>query len=70
MRSRPSSGRIWIRWRRAGVSGQRPAILSLFVEDIDRAEWRGLRESLELEGGGAALHDLRRRRRRRRRDLL
>ncbi len=36
------------------VSGERPAILSLFVEDIDRAEWRGLRESLELEG--AARH--------------
>jgi hypothetical protein len=36
------------------VSGNRPAILSLFVEDIDRAEWRGLRESLELEG--AARH--------------
>jgi hypothetical protein len=36
------------------VSGTRPAILSLFVEDIDRAEWRGLRESLELEG--AARH--------------
>jgi hypothetical protein len=36
------------------VSGDRPAILSLFVEDLDRAEWRGLRESLELEG--AARH--------------
>jgi hypothetical protein len=36
------------------VSGERPAILSLFVEDIDRGEWRGLRESLELEG--AARH--------------
>ena len=36
------------------VSGERPAILSLFVEDLDRAEWRGLRESLELEG--AARH--------------
>ena len=36
------------------VSGSRPAILSLFVEDLDRAEWRGLRESLELEG--AARH--------------
>ncbi len=38
------------------VSGSRPAILSLFIEDIDRAEWRGLRESLELEG--AARHFL------------
>jgi hypothetical protein len=36
------------------VSGERPAILSLFLDDIDRAEWRGLRESLELEG--AARH--------------
>jgi hypothetical protein len=36
------------------VSGGRPAILSLFVEDLDRGEWRGLRESLELEG--AARH--------------
>ena len=36
------------------VSGERPALLSLFIEDIDRAEWRGLRESLELEG--AARH--------------
>ena len=36
------------------VSGSRPAILSLFVEDVDRAEWRGLRDSLELEG--AARH--------------
>jgi hypothetical protein len=36
------------------VSGERPAILSLFVEDLDRPEWRGLRESLELEG--AARH--------------
>lgn len=34
----------------ARVSGQRPAILALFVEDMDRAEWRGLMESLELEG--------------------
>lgn len=36
------------------VSGERPAVLSLFVEDIDRGEWRVLRESLELEG--AARH--------------
>lgn len=32
------------------VSGTRPAILSLFLEEIDRGEWRGLRDSLELEG--------------------
>ncbi|HEX3984731.1 MAG TPA: hypothetical protein VHX12_13630, partial [Acidisoma sp.] len=36
------------------VSGDRPAILSLFIEDIDRPEWRGLMDSLELEG--AARH--------------
>jgi hypothetical protein len=36
------------------LSGTRPAILSLFLDDIDRSEWRGLRESLELEG--AARH--------------
>lgn len=35
----------------ARVSGERPAILALFFEDVDGAEWRGLRESLELEGG-------------------
>lgn len=38
------------------VSGARPAILSIFVEDIDRPEWRGLMDSLELEG--AARHFL------------
>jgi hypothetical protein len=36
------------------LSGTRPGILSLFLEDIDRHEWRVLRESLELEG--AARH--------------
>ncbi len=36
------------------VSGQRPAILALFIEDIDRPEWRGLMDSLELEA--AARH--------------
>jgi len=36
------------------LTGERPAILSLFLDDIDRSEWRGLRESLELEG--AARH--------------
>jgi len=34
----------------ARLSGTRPGILSVFVEDTDRAEWRGLRERLELEG--------------------
>lgn len=32
------------------LTGKRPGILSVFVEDTDRMEWRGLRERLELEG--------------------
>lgn len=32
------------------LSGERPGILSMFVEDTDRLEWRGLRDRLELEG--------------------
>jgi hypothetical protein len=32
------------------LSGTRPGILSVFLEDVDRQEWRTLRESLELEG--------------------
>lgn len=32
------------------LTGQRPGILAMFVEDTDRDEWRGLRERLELEG--------------------
>lgn len=31
------------------LTGTRPGILSVFVEDTDRSEWRGLRERLELE---------------------
>lgn len=34
----------------ARLTGKRPGILSVFVEDTDRLEWRGLRERLELEG--------------------
>jgi hypothetical protein len=34
----------------ARLSGTRPGILAMFVEDTDRAEWRGLRERMELEG--------------------
>ena len=34
----------------ARLTGTRPGILSLFLEDTDRAEWRGLRDKLELEG--------------------
>lgn len=32
------------------LSGDRPGLLAMFVEDVDRAEWRALRERLELEG--------------------
>ncbi len=34
----------------ARLTGQRPGILAIFVEDTDRNEWRALREKLELEG--------------------
>jgi hypothetical protein len=32
------------------LTGERPGILAMFIEDTDRLEWRGLRERLELEG--------------------
>ena len=32
------------------LTGTRPGILAMFVEDMDRNEWRGLRDRLELEG--------------------
>ncbi|HET6183796.1 MAG TPA: hypothetical protein VFA03_09405 [Acetobacteraceae bacterium] len=31
-------------------SGRHPGILAMFIDDIERQEWRGLRERLELEG--------------------
>jgi hypothetical protein len=34
----------------ARLTGARPGILAMFVEDIDRAEWRHLRDRLEIEG--------------------
>jgi hypothetical protein len=34
----------------ARLSGTRPGILAMFVEDTDRTEWQGLRDSLVLEG--------------------
>ena len=34
----------------ARLTGTRPGILAMFVEDTDRTEWRALRERLELEG--------------------
>jgi hypothetical protein len=32
------------------LTGARPGILAMFIEDTDRLEWRHLREQLELEG--------------------
>ena len=32
------------------LTGTRPGILAIFMEDTDRLEWRGLRDRLELEG--------------------
>lgn len=32
------------------LSGERPGILAIFIEDTDRLEWRRLREELTLEG--------------------
>ena len=32
------------------LSGKRPGILAMFIEDTDRPEWRSLRDKLELEG--------------------
>jgi len=34
----------------ARLTGSRPGILAMFVEDTDRTEWRHLRDRLELEG--------------------
>jgi len=34
----------------ARLTGSRPAILAMFVDDVNKAEWRSLRETLELEG--------------------
>jgi hypothetical protein len=32
------------------LTGTRPGILAMFIDDTDRSQWRGLRDSLELEG--------------------
>ena len=32
------------------LSGRAPGILAMFLEDLDRTEWRGLRERMDLEG--------------------
>jgi len=34
----------------ARLTGTRPGILAMFIEDTDRPEWRSLRDKLELEG--------------------
>jgi hypothetical protein len=34
----------------ARLTGARPGILAMFIEDTDRLEWRHLRDKLELEG--------------------
>ena len=34
----------------ARLTGTRPGVLAVFIEDTDRQEWRGLRERLDLEG--------------------
>jgi hypothetical protein len=34
----------------ARLTGTRPGILAMFIEDTDRTEWRHLRDRLELEG--------------------
>ncbi|MBR0681008.1 hypothetical protein GXW74_10960 [Roseomonas eburnea] len=47
------AGAVVSRMRQAAgsrLTGAAPGILAMFVEDIDRAEWRSLRETLELEG--------------------
>jgi len=32
------------------LTGQRPGIMAMFIEDTDRIEWREIRERMELEG--------------------
>lgn len=32
------------------LSGRAPGILAMFLDDLDRTEWRGLRERMDLEG--------------------
>jgi hypothetical protein len=32
------------------LSGREPGILAMFLDDLDRSEWRGLRERMDLEG--------------------
>ncbi len=39
------------------LSGERPGILAVFLDEVERAEWRGLREAAGAGGGGAPLPD-------------
>jgi hypothetical protein len=32
------------------LTGEVPGILAMFVDDLEKSEWRSLRETLELEG--------------------
>ena len=32
------------------LSGDQPGIVAVFLEDLDRTEWRGLRDRMDLEG--------------------
>ncbi|WP_426957833.1 hypothetical protein [Muricoccus radiodurans] len=34
----------------ARLGGRRPGLVAIFLDDLDRAEWRGLRDRMELEG--------------------
>lgn len=38
----------------ARLTGTRPGILAMFIEDTDRLEWRRLRDQLQLEGAARA----------------
>ncbi len=48
--SPPRSAGVWRPSLPQRLTGERPGILAMFVEDTDRLEWRGLRDRLELEG--------------------
>jgi hypothetical protein len=46
----PAVHRALLESARTRLSGSRPGILAVFIEDIDRAGWSGLRDGLSLEG--------------------
>lgn len=41
------------------LTGRHPGLLAVFLDDLDRAEWRALREKLELEGAVRRFHTTR-----------